>query len=201
MEFNEKLQELRKQKKITQEELAESLYVSRTAISKWESGRGYPSIESLKAISDFFSLSIDELLSGKELIRIVEKDSIGKLQNIRDLVFGLLDCALILFLFIPFFAQKDDDFIRQVSLIALTEVQWFIKTTYLIVALLTIAWGIGTLALQNYHSVIWMKSKNIISVMLSTLGVIIFMASFQPYAAFFTFVFLIIKGVLLIKSQ
>ena len=40
MEFNEKLQELRKQKGLTQEELAEQLYVSRTAISKWESGRG-----------------------------------------------------------------------------------------------------------------------------------------------------------------
>jgi len=46
MEFNEKLQELRKQRGLTQEELAEKLYVSRTAISKWESGRGYPNIES-----------------------------------------------------------------------------------------------------------------------------------------------------------
>ena len=54
MEFNEKLQELRKQRGLTQEELAEKLYVSRTAISKWESGRGYPNIESLKAIAKFF---------------------------------------------------------------------------------------------------------------------------------------------------
>ena len=38
----------------TQEELAEALFVSRTAISKWESGRGYPSIDSLKEISTFF---------------------------------------------------------------------------------------------------------------------------------------------------
>ena len=57
MEFNEKLQELRKKNNLTQEELAEKLYVSRTAISKWESGRGYPGIESLKAISKFFSVS------------------------------------------------------------------------------------------------------------------------------------------------
>ena len=53
MEFNEKLQELRKAKGLTQEELAEKLFVSRTAISKWESGRGYPSIDSLKEISRF----------------------------------------------------------------------------------------------------------------------------------------------------
>lgn len=54
MEFHEKLQELRKSRGLTQEELAEALYVSRTAISKWESGRGYPSIDSLKEISNYF---------------------------------------------------------------------------------------------------------------------------------------------------
>ena len=68
MEFNEKLQQLRTGKNLTQEQLAEQLYVSRTAISKWESGKGYPNIESLKCISKFFSVTIDELLSGEELI-------------------------------------------------------------------------------------------------------------------------------------
>ena len=59
MEFHEKLQQLRKQKNLTQEELAELLFVSRTAISKWESGRGLPNIDSLKAIYKVFSISID----------------------------------------------------------------------------------------------------------------------------------------------
>jgi transcriptional regulator with XRE-family HTH domain len=59
MEFNEKLQNLRKQKGLTQDELADLLFVSRTAVSKWESGRGYPNIESLKAIAKLFSVTID----------------------------------------------------------------------------------------------------------------------------------------------
>ncbi len=83
MEFHEKLQELRKQKGLTQEELAEALYVSRTAISKWESGRGYPNIDSLKAIAKFFSVTIDELLSGEEVLTIA-KDQKKKCSESRS---------------------------------------------------------------------------------------------------------------------
>ena len=75
MEFHEKLQELRKSRGLTQEELAEELYVSRTAISKWESGRGYPSIDSLKEISNYFSVTIDELLSSEKLLSIAEREN------------------------------------------------------------------------------------------------------------------------------
>ena len=59
MLFNEKLIQRRKERGMTQEELAEALFVSRTAVSKWESGRGYPNIDSLKEIARFFSVSID----------------------------------------------------------------------------------------------------------------------------------------------
>jgi len=62
MEFSEKPQQLRKENGLTQEQLAEKLFVSRTAISKWESGRGYPSLDYLKSISKLFSISIDDLL-------------------------------------------------------------------------------------------------------------------------------------------
>lgn len=47
MDLSEKLQKLRKENNLTQEDLAKKLFVSRTAISKWETGRGMPSIESL----------------------------------------------------------------------------------------------------------------------------------------------------------
>ena len=127
MELSEKLQELRKEKGLTQEELAEALFVSRTAISKWESGRGVPNIESLKAISKFFSVSIDELLSGEEILKIADEDNKQKEKHTRDLVFGLLDCSLIMFLFLPFFGQKGDEIIKEVSLLSLTGTPQYIK--------------------------------------------------------------------------
>lgn len=132
MELSEKLQELRKEKGLTQEELAEALFVSRTAISKWESGRGVPNIESLKAISKFFSVSIDELLSGEEILKIADEDNKQKEKHTRDLVFGLLDCSLIMFLFLPFFGQKGDEIIKEVSLLSLTGTPQYIKIPYLI---------------------------------------------------------------------
>ena len=84
MEFNEKLQELRKSRGLTQEELAEALFVSRTAVSKWESGRGYPSIDSLKEISKYFSVTIDELLTGEKLISIAEKENKSNIQKLES---------------------------------------------------------------------------------------------------------------------
>jgi len=63
MNFAEKLKILRKQKGISQEQLAEKIHVSRQAITKWESGNGIPDIENLIAISALFNESLDSLLS------------------------------------------------------------------------------------------------------------------------------------------
>ena len=93
MEFNEKLQELRKQKGLTQEELAASLYVSRTAISKWESGRGYPNIESLKAIAKFFSVTVDELLSTDEVLTIADEKKSIFVILCTDCLTSVLRCS------------------------------------------------------------------------------------------------------------
>ena len=199
MEFNEKLQELRKQKGLTQEELAASLYVSRTAISKWESGRGYPNIESLKDIAKFFSVTVDELLSTDEVLTIAEEDSRRKEKHFRDLVYGLLDICIALLLFLPFFAEDADGIIQSVSLIALDGVQPYLKTAYLAVVIGTTVMGILTLTLQNCQAVVWVKSKTTVSLALGAILVLLFMISSQPYAAVFAFVLLTIKALILIK--
>ena len=199
MEFNENLKELRKQKGLTQEELANQLFVSRTAISKWESGRGYPSIDSLKAISSFFSVTIDDLLSGDELLSIAQEDNKQNKKSICEMLYGLLDCSSLLFFLLPFFGQKTGDIILEVSLLSLKETAFYLKAVYFIIVIGIVATGILTLALQNCNKTFWVNNKNRISLILSTLGVTVFIISLQPYAAIFLFVHLIIKVLMLIK--
>ena len=199
MEFHEKLQELRKQRGLTQEELAEALYVSRTAVSKWESGRGYPSIDSLKAISAFFAVTIDALLSGSEVITIAEEDNKQKELHFRDLIFGLLDCSISLLFVLPFFGQKIGETVHAVSLLSLTTIEPYLKGAYIAVVIAMTAWGILTLALQNWRHMLWGKYRHSLSLFLNAAGTLLFTISPQPYAAAFLFVFLAIKVLFLIK--
>ena len=199
MEFNEKLQKLRKQKGFTQEELAETLFVSRTAVSKWESGRGYPNIDSLKAIAKLFSVTIDELLSSEEVLTIAEESGKETAERLRGLVFGLLDCSATLFFFLPFFAQRTAGALQEVSLLALTEISPWLKTAYFAAITIIILWGILTLALQKHDRSVHLLRKNAVSLILNAAAALLFIVSLQPYAAAFLFVFLIIKVFMLIK--
>ena len=199
MEFNEKLQELRKSKDLTQEELASSLFVSRTAVSKWESGRGYPNIDSLKAIAKFFNITIDKLLSGDELLSIAKENTRQKEMHFRDLVFGLLDISVIMFLFLPFFSEKTNGVIHEASLLSLNAISLWIQIVYLTIVISIILYGILTLALQNCNQDFWVKNKNKISLILNAVGALLFILSLQPYSATVLFIFLVIKVLILIK--
>ena len=201
MEFHQKIQELRKQKGLTQEELAEALFVSRTAVSKWESGRGYPNIESLKEIAKFFGVSIDSLLSGDELLAVAGEDAERKESRLCDLIYGLLDCSAALFFFLPLFGQPSGESIAAVSLFALAGMSEYLRIVYFAFTIANMLFGIATLALQNFAARFWVNNKRRISLLISTIGVMLFIISQQPYAAIFLFVFLIIKAVMLIKRR
>lgn len=198
MELCEKLQELRKRRALTQEELAAALYVSRTAISKWESGRGYPNIDSLKAISRFFGVTIDDLLSSEELLSLAEEAQQQQAANDRNLVFALLDISMALFLFLPVFGQNTDGAMRSVSLTALTGLSAYLTSAYWLIIIAMIATGTAILLRKDAQSE-QMQHARKLSLLLDAAAVLLFIISRQPYAAAFAFVFLIIKTLMLLK--
>ena len=112
MAFGERLQELRRRSGLTQEELAEQLQVSRQAVSKWESGRGYPEVEKLLYLCERCSTTMDELFvdelpkkdngpRGKPLPRSTLKGALANFYNNlspynKFIGFGLLAVLVLL---------------------------------------------------------------------------------------------------------
>lgn len=199
MEFNEKLQELRKARGLTQEELAEALFVSRTAISKWESGRGYPSIDSLKQIANYFSISIDELLSGERLITIAENENRTNLKNMGNMLFGVVDIFSFIMIILPLYPNKIDDYIYSVNLFNYTQTAVFNLVIMWSFYLALILIGISKILLTQLNIEKGQKVITNISLVLGILAVLYLALTRDAYAITVVFVLLIIKVMLLIK--
>ncbi|MDY5968127.1 MAG: helix-turn-helix transcriptional regulator [Sphaerochaetaceae bacterium] len=199
MEFNEKLQELRKNKGLTQEELAEVLFVSRTAVSKWESGRGYPSIDSLKEIANYFSVTIDELLSGEKIISIAEKENKSNIQRICDLLFGIVDVFSFMLIILPLYSNPINGYIYSVNLFSYTETSAFNLFVYWIMFTALIISGAIKVILTQTRVEKGQKLLTVISMGLSILTVLFLAMTRDAYAITVTFLLLIIKGILLLK--
>ena len=198
MEFNEKLQELRKNKGLTQEELAKELFVSRTAISKWESGRGYPSIDSLKEISRYFSVSIDELICPDEIITAAENEKQDTIKKYTSLICGLLDILTLLLLFLPVFGNGEKSTSAQIF--ELTEISQWIVTVYAAVIVITVLNGVFAVIISRFDKPVWNRNCLITGVLLSVVTVMMFIITRQPYAGIMCFTILIIKGSLMLKG-
>ncbi|MEE1249062.1 MAG: helix-turn-helix transcriptional regulator [Lachnospiraceae bacterium] len=199
MEFNEKLQKLRKDRGLTQEELAEALFVSRTAISKWESGRGYPSIDSLKEISKFFSVTIDELLSTERLLSIAERENKSNIQKMCNLLLGIVDLFSFMLIVLPLYPNPVNGYIYAVNLFNYTETTSFNKLIYWIMFLSLIVVGAVKIVLTQCKIE---KGQNIVtgcSMVLSILTVLFLAMTREAYAITLVFMLLIIKGMLLFK--
>ena len=200
MEFYEKLQDLRKKKGLTQEELAKELYVSRTAISKWESGKGYPNIDSLKEISRFFSVTIDELLSSEELITAAKDENRSNIGKMLDLLIGIADIMSIMLILLPLYPKKAGGYITSAALFD------YIHTSF---AVSCVCWGlyaaliiIGTAkVIMNYKNI--EKGRNTVtaaSFTLSIIAVLFLTMARIPYAVTTAFLLLITKGIMVLKA-
>ncbi len=104
MEFKDRLKNLRQEKQISQQELANAIYVSRSAIAKWENGLGIPNRTSYQSLLDYFSVSKEDLPLNEE----IENVSIPKNQKIRTLsttiiILSLFIISIIVFTFINAF--------------------------------------------------------------------------------------------------
>ena len=117
---------MRKNRGLTKEELAQVLYVSRTAISKWESGRGYPSIDSLKEISNYFGVTID------------------------DLLFGMVDLFSFILIVLPLYPKPINGYIFSVNLFSHTETTWLNRWIYWIMFIILIMVGIVKIVLTQF---------------------------------------------------
>ena len=199
MEFNEKLQELRKGRGMTQEELAEALFVSRTAVSKWESGRGYPSIDSLKEISRFFSVTIDELICSEEILSAAETEKKAYLSRSVSLLCGCLDILLGVLLFIPVFGNGADA-PAAVSLWGMTGVQPWIRAGFAAIVGLTVLNGICGVVLCRFDRPVWNRHRVVTGIALSVLGTACFVLARQPYAGILCFTVVVVKGLLILSA-
>ena len=195
MELNEKLQELRKSKGMTQEELAEVLYVSRTAISKWESGRGTPSIESLKQISAFFAVSIDDLLSAEKALSIAEQEHKIRQQNQVHLWNGIMDVCSAGLIFLPLYPNAVGQTVYAVNLLSYTNRVH--RSICLLLFLALILTGVAKILLACLGQKKEQDFLTALSMVLSILSVLFLTAARISYATAVAFILLMLKGTLL----
>ena len=196
MEFNEKLLELRKARSLTQEELAEALFVSRTAVSKWESGLGYPNLDSLKEISRFFSVSIDDLICSEEIISAAEDEKKECIDKYVSLICSTLDILPVLLLLMPVFGNGTDD-PSSVSLYAITGISVWIKIVFGVLIGITVLNGICGVIISRFDKPVWDHHRLVTGIVLSIAGSAVFILTRQPYAGIIYLIILVVKGLLI----
>lgn len=200
MEFHEKLQHLRRQHDLTQEQLAERLFVSRTAVSKWESGRGYPNLDSLKSLSKLFGISLDELLSNDELLEAAETENRTNLRRVTGSVFGVLDVLAAALLFLPLFGQQEGEYIRAVTLWQCTAISPILRGLFTACLLFLAAFGVFQLVVRLIDHAKWLPRCRIFSFAFDSVAVFLFAVSRHPYVTALLFLLLMVKVALLIQE-
>ena len=196
MELNKKIKQIRNDNKLTQEQFAEKMLVSRTAVSKWENGTCYPSIDSLKYMSQTFNISLDKLLSSEEILEIAKTENQSNISKYNSLLFCLLDIIRIIFIFLPLYSYKTNNFIYSVSLFNSNDLGTTLKIIFMLIYIIFLVLGIIEL-IFNY------KGNNVlinkISLFLDVISIFVLLFTKQPYVIALLFVIFIIKIIMSIN--
>lgn len=152
MELHEQIKKYRIERNLSQEELAEKVYVTRQSISNWETGKTYPDIHSLLLLSSFFNVSLDQLIKGdiKVMKREINETEVGKLKQysviysmfLAAMVFSVVPCmkwlgwlgtipVVLLFTCSMFFAWKIEKIKKSNQIFTYKEIVAFMEGTLL----------------------------------------------------------------------
>ena len=194
LELNKKIKQIRNDNKLTQEQFAEKMLVSRTAVSKWENGTCYPSIDSLKYMSKIFNISLDKLLSSEEILEIAKMENKSNISKYNGLLFCLLDIVRIIFIFLPLYSYKTNDYIYSVSLFNSNDLGAILKIIFMVIFIMFLILGIIELIFNFKGN---NKLLNKISIFLDVTSIFLLLFTKQPYVIALMFVIFIIKSIML----
>ena len=189
MRLSEKIKKIRNDNKFTQEQFAEKMLVSRTAVSKWENDTCYPSIDSLKYMSEVFNISLDELMSNEEMLDIVKTEKYSNASKYNSLLFCVLDMIRIIFVFLPLYSFKTNDFVYSVSLFNSNDLGFLLKFVLLILGIIELI-----LNRRKCNNVL-----NKISLLFDIVSIFIILFINQPYLVALMFFVFVVKVVMLLN--
>lgn len=197
MDFGEKLKALRTERGLTQEQLAAKLYVSRTAVSKWETGGGSPNLDSLQAVARLFDVSVDDLLSTDDLIVLARDERRSTARSSGMLSFGLLDVLAVVFAFIPLYGVDDGSFVRMANLADYgASVDFGASFAVMAAAVVSLMFvGAVEIVLAAAGSRRAARIVALVGFAVQALAVVLFASTMQPYATTLMFVLLLAKVV------
>ena len=180
MDVGKKIQRLRTERGLTQEQLAKMLFVSRTAVSKWETGRGTPNIESLKMIAREFDMTLDELLRAEEAIEVCE----NALMEREAKTDAILNACACLALILPLYKTESAGEFVSAPLYAF---DGRFSALFWAFPILLIVCGALQWILKDG------KIPRMVSLIISACAVILFILTGHPYPAVLYFIFLLLK--------
>lgn len=198
MELSEKIQKLRKDRGLTQEQFAQQLFVSRTAVSKWETGRGTPSMESLQMIARICEVTLDELLGAEEVILVAKNENRENLCRFATYMDGIFNLAGIIGLFLPMYKVQMNDMFYSVPLHRLSG--WLAVLYWILPCAMAVCGAIQILTNKSDRE----RLKRAIAaagMALNTAAILLLILSGQPYPAIVFFGLLWIKGVVIHIKQ